>query len=538
VALIVGAAFGWFLVTSVKKTRVALLKASQRSGVQKLSGNFVVKLLARLLFGKPKVGLADEMQQKHPLIRKSGVAFAVAVAAIAIVVELLVLDRVFRSAIEDGIGAAVGAEVNVSKASLSISDGKMHIEGLQITDPDAPDFNMIQAEALVGDLSMRDLLAKRFVIDELRVSAVNTNVPRSSRGVVYVKPEPETPSEPQAESLEWYLQQTEDLKKYKKYVEKVLDYLEKQRLEREQQKDYLEELARKRSYFKRSARDILAKRPAWTIRKLTVDKLTFGESPSTYAVESTELSSSPALNPAPMTVKVTQSDGFLADVQFNFAQASAPHSIKLFAPALPIGDALKLSDNSPIDVSGGSIAATLEGTFSADQLNLPLVLVVKDLQANSTGKVLGLDPGTANEIFKNVTNFAVSGLVHGPATSPRIAIDERKLLANLKESLLAAGKAELANRANAELVKLQGKLEETIGKEAREKLDELEKKLPTGVTDVLKDNVPSGLPLDKLPVKLPGVLGLPAPKNDKEQEAETKAPEDKPLDKIKGILGR
>ena len=508
VAIVVGAVMGGLLNHAVVEVRKKVLEVVlSNEKLQKVTGNWLTRLLARLLFGKIKVDLAQEMQRKAPLIRKSGVICAAAGVVIVLALEWALLGLTARYAVEQGLAAAVGAEVNVAKANVSLLGGDLEIDGLQVTDPDKPTHNLVQAESVVGDLSVRNLLARRFVIDELKVSAATSGTLRTSPGKVYEKSSWDLGSVAVPDSPDWYLQKTEELKKYKRYLDKVKEYLDRKRAERERNKQQLDQIARKRGYLKRSAQDLLAKHPAWTIRKLTVDKITVGDDPKPYSIDGRELSGSPELNPNPMTVTANQAGGFNAAVSFDFANPDGMHKLSLHAPELPLGKAIRFSDNVPLDISNGLAAVNLVGAFSAKKLDLPLSIDVTNLQAQAReGKpLLGLDPQTAKEIFQNVTSIAFDALIEGTPESPKVKVDAQQLLANLKDALIKAGKNELAKRADQELGKLrdqatqkiQQELDKNIPKDVQEKI---EKAVPAAVQDQIK-KLPGGLKLDKL---LPG----------------------------------
>ena len=486
VVLVLGGVIGWLLTKAVMKVRKQVLDAVQsRERLAKLTQSLSARLLTRALFGPLKVDLAQELQQTAPLIRKSGVIFAAVVVVVALGAQWLLLNAVAKKAITSGIEAAVGAETNVASARLSMLTGALEVNGLQVTDPDKPTHNVIQAEALVGNANVRDLLTKRFVIDELRMTAAASGVPRQSPGRVYEQPEPEEAGAPiEPESLDWYLQKTQELQKYKRYLQKVKEYLEKQRAEREGRKDELAEVARKRSYLKRSAQHILTQHPAWVIRKLTVDKITVGDSPKAYNLDARELSSSPHLNPNPMKVSVNQDEGFRAAANFDFGEQKGLHKLMVHAPDVPLGNAIKLSDNAPVDVSNGIAAIDLNGAFNADSLNLLVKIDIKDLQAKvrEGETVLGLEPQTAQEIFQSVKSLVLDAVIEGSLGSPKVKLDAQQVLAQLKESLVKAGKAELARRADEQLSKLKDQAKE-----------ELEKVIPAEVKDQIEKVVPDSV---------------------------------------------
>jgi hypothetical protein len=77
-------------------------------------------------------------------------------------------------------------------------------------------------------------------------------------------------------------------------------------------------------------------------------------------------------------------------------------------------------------------------------------------------------------------------MLTGRPASPRVRIDYKKLSANIKEALAAAGKKELARRADAEMDKAKAKLEEKAG-------EELDKALESDEVQDLKDKAGDSL---------------------------------------------
>jgi hypothetical protein len=65
----------------------------------------------------------------------------------------------------------------------------------------------------------------------------------------------------------------------------------------------------------------------------------------------------------------------------------------------------------------------------------------------------------------------IDGALEGSLPAPRVSIDYEKLTANVKSALVAAGKKELANRADAEMDKAKEKLMNQAGKEIDQLLE-------------------------------------------------------------------
>ena len=86
----------------------------------------------------------------------------------------------------------------------------------------------------------------------------------------------------------------------------------------------------------------------------------------------------------------------------------------------------------PLLLAGAALSFATNGTFSADELNLPFTIVVHDLKANvEEGKtVMGMDAATATEVFSSMEQIEIDGGLGGSLLSPRIKIDYDKLTAN------------------------------------------------------------------------------------------------------------
>ncbi len=524
-ALFIGGAFGWGMVKAVKGLRMGILEATGRSEkAQKLARNPLVRIFMRIVFGRQRGDLADMLQKKPPLFRKGGLILAGIVVVITLGLEFLLLDMVLKTGITAGISAATGAEVNLADAHLSLLGGKLELKGLQVTNPEKPTHNLFQAEHLLADVSMTDLLARRFVIDTLAVSELRTEVQRSSPGEVFEKrrkeaEEPERVEEPE-DAVVRYFEKAQTLRKYLGKVKKFLEESKAKKEEevtaeeKEEAKEKLLDLAANQGYFALSAKDILAKHPTWVIRKLSVDRVTLKEGKPAHRFQGSELSSHPGLHPRPMTLSLLPSGGDLPTVavEFHFEKPGEMHTLQLNLKDIPLGDTIKLSRDAPLDVEDGRVTVYAAGNFSTEGLLMPFVLSIKNLRARSReGRgLLGLDPQTAGQVFQNLEELEVSGMLEGRLLSPRVKLDKEQIMASLKDTLVKAGKRELANRARQELEKVTGEVSEKVRKE-------MERVLPEDLGGELKKLIP----------------GLGDEKEDEEEEEEKPR---KPMDFLKELF--
>ena len=92
--------------------------------------------------------------------------------------EILLADRTLKWAVESGGTAAVGARVDVGRATLGILDGHVTLEGLQVTDPNAPMTNMVEVAELIFDVGLLQALEKKIVIDSVAAREAFASVRR------------------------------------------------------------------------------------------------------------------------------------------------------------------------------------------------------------------------------------------------------------------------------------------------------------------------------------------------------------------------
>jgi len=325
--------------------------------------------------------------------------------------------------------------------------GSIQLEGLQVTNPGKPSHNWVQAERLAADVDMSALLARSLVIDRIEGSGLRADSPREREGRVFVEPveEEKTPADLSGDSALRYLKAPEEWRKHLEYVKRALEYL--QRPEPEERKDYLGELAGLKGYLRLSAEDVLPLRPSVLIRSLSVGDIQLAGRHGVYRVEGEYLSSSPARNPAPMTLTVSDGEGLLLSLELAFA-LSGESRLRVEVPRIPLGAAFQLSESAPVALERGQARALLEGTLRPE-FRCELVVDLRDveLRVREGRRVLGLEPETAKRIFDAVSNFTLRAELSGAIDRPSIHVDSGATLASLKEALIEAGRGELARRA-------------------------------------------------------------------------------------------
>ncbi len=502
-ALVIGFAVGSALGTVVIKLRKKMLEADQHEIIGKTFGNKFARFLLRLAFGKSKLSLDDEIPKEAPLLRKSGLILVGTVLVIGILLEFLLLDIAVKNGLQSAISSATGAEVNIRKAHLSLAGGKLELKNLQATDPDKPTHNLIQLDTLTTDVSVQDLLRKNYVIERMAGDTLKRDVLRKSPGAVYVKEDKETARETEAvkekapgKSLDDYLANAQN---WKKYGEKALEYLEnrkeniKSAKKGEKPKASKEAAvadARNLGYLKASA-DLVADRPSWTIRRLEIDNVLLGGDYPAQTFFATDLSSHPEMAGKPTILSMKPVDGTKPTAKFvlRFDDPDAQHALTANLEGIAMGAAVETSDSFPVDINDGTADIKADGTFSAAAIQIPFTITVHDLKAHvEKGQtVMGMDAETATEVFNSIEQLVIDGTLEGTLTSPRVKIDYDKLSANMKEALVAAGKKELSNRANAEMDQAKDTAKAKAGEELDKAMQSEEaEEVKTKAKDALK----------------------------------------------------
>jgi uncharacterized protein (TIGR03545 family) len=103
---------------------------------------------------------------------------------IVVLCWLFYVDRAIRLAIEYVGTEIVGAKVELASARLRLRHADLVLQGLQVTNPDAPMTNLFEIPEIVADLNGRALLDKKVVIETLAVRGMRFGTPRRTSGAI------------------------------------------------------------------------------------------------------------------------------------------------------------------------------------------------------------------------------------------------------------------------------------------------------------------------------------------------------------------
>jgi len=308
--IVLGGGMGLALATIIVKGRAGLAAAGQKEKARKVAENLFVRILLRIAFGRQKETMAEMAEKSSPIFLKGRLIAGLVVIAAILVGQYLFLDVLARKGLEAAIAQAGGAEVNVRRANLSLLTGHLVIEGLEVTDAARPSHNLVQADRIVTDVSIEDLLARRLVVDAVECEKIRTDAPRAAPGEVYRERRPTDEDKDRwnidigglGKIKEYY----DQAKKLHERIQKLKEYLQDEEPQAEEgppDKERLKEEARLRGYLRLSAKDYLAKRPTWVIRHAKVGGVEVAKALPGITVEARELSSHPSLHPRKMELK-------------------------------------------------------------------------------------------------------------------------------------------------------------------------------------------------------------------------------------------
>ncbi|WP_194757105.1 TIGR03545 family protein [Aliidiomarina indica] len=118
------------------------------------------------------------------IIRWPGlIAFLVIVVGIAVVIRVFA-GPLLKGGLEYGLTRANGAEVNIEQAVVQWSPFALTLHGIEVTDPDQPELNRVQASRGYAEFNLWDALIGRIHIHELELADVAMGVERARPGRV------------------------------------------------------------------------------------------------------------------------------------------------------------------------------------------------------------------------------------------------------------------------------------------------------------------------------------------------------------------
>ena len=118
------------------------------------------------------------------LIRWKALVPLLLLVIVVVAVSWLFLDAAVRRGVEYVGTEIVGARVDLAGAHVAVTRGAVTLSGLEVTDPDHPMTNLVQADQIVADVRLLPLLEKKLIIDTVAVRGVRFGTSRRTSGAL------------------------------------------------------------------------------------------------------------------------------------------------------------------------------------------------------------------------------------------------------------------------------------------------------------------------------------------------------------------
>lgn len=438
----IGAAFGVALVKLLRTFRkqMAKLEADSKK-YHDWAGKGWVKALSWVFFGgKAKQSYAELMEQKklgNP-VRPLGIVFAVLLVAFLFVVQQFGSGPVVAWALQDGLQRFTGATVDIEDAELDLAGGKMTVGRLAVADPNALDTDMLRATRLTADISTTDLLRKRVTLDAVVIEDAQAGVPRQFPGRRIGQPAPEPPpTDDGGKTLEeWF----ETAQVWRDRLQTASDLLDRLRgmADPDEDRNTISDRARERAerlgYANVRASHLIEGAPTLLVRDLRIETIrTDWPEGETTDLHATNLSTNPRLVAERPRVTVASSARTVElDVTIAPRGSGKPTDLMFALRNQSVDAALGAMDlGSQSNFTGGTWSATLDGGWSGDALDLPLILALED----TVVALPSVDPVT-------LESLPIHFWVTGRLGAPRLALDREQFV----QTLMDAGARQIAGQ--------------------------------------------------------------------------------------------
>ncbi|MEX0745973.1 MAG: hypothetical protein WD118_10275 [Phycisphaeraceae bacterium] len=451
--LIFGAAAAAGIVALLQRfrTKMAALEEGSDRYKQWTSKRSVKALTWIVAGGGPKQGYKAMLEAKQRVkpVRMLGLALAVGVLALAVVVQMFFSGPIITAMLQAGLERTNGATVDLRSAEVNLREGRLTIEGLAMADPNALATDIFRAERVETDLGIADLLRKRLTMDRVMVSGATSGESRTVPGTrtrTAPQPVPE-PKEPGEKTIEDYLAEAQAWKdrlaQLRQWLERVSGPGEEPDTteERETLRERLARRAAEHGYANVRADHLVTGAPTLLVRELIAEQVRVAQlEDETLDIHGHNLSTHAHLVEDTPRITVRSSGGTLqADVSLDGAAsggADAANRLQLELRGLSgdrIGAALAVAGTQPI--RGGTVDLLSNGTWRADEVNLPLNVTLHDATLSAGGSQ-----------SQRVSRLDLALGIRGPLDDPTIMLDDDALA----DALVKAGANELADRARGE----------------------------------------------------------------------------------------
>jgi len=137
-------------------------------------------------------------------LRWQGLVLFVLVMTIIGLFWFFLADSIVKHAIQKTGTRIVGAQVELAKADLHLLPLGITLNELQVTNPDRPMSNAVQAQRIEFSLDTLNLIQRKIIIDTLSLDGIRFNTPRNKSGAVVSSESNKEASKPSTENADTF----------------------------------------------------------------------------------------------------------------------------------------------------------------------------------------------------------------------------------------------------------------------------------------------------------------------------------------------
>ncbi|MFO7724024.1 MAG: hypothetical protein R6V45_00625 [Oceanipulchritudo sp.] len=425
------------------RTKMASLETGSER-YQAYTSKVWVKALAWIFVGglKGKKSWAELGGKRRGLpVRPLGIVFILSLGVLVYIGLQFLDETIITSYTRDALESVNGATVDIDGVAIEAAQNRIVLSGLAMADPEALQTNRFAAKEIVTDISGMNLLAKKMVIDSIRVIEPESGTERRLRGRLTgpatEEPEPveEPDEEPEEEivSLEDYLGQAqkwrERLAMAKRVYDRIAPHLKKDEEEAPEEdrpgwRERLEARAEEAGYGALKSDSLIRGTPRLWIRDLMAENLEVGGDDRRFSISGSNLASQPALLEESGHLEILSEDDTM-EVGLELPSSENPSRsvIEIRYSDLAVSE-LEEETGRDLPMEGGRIDIAGKGTIDGGILELPLTVTLRETTLKAFGSSLPLD------------ELPLQVRIYGPLDSPLLSIPKDAL----EEAVKSGGK--------------------------------------------------------------------------------------------------
>ncbi len=470
----------------------------------KVLKNPLVRKSVTFFIGKfPELNLAqlrEDFEAPPRILRRGFVYLATGSIVVLLLLEFIFFPFYLRSSIEYVLGRWNGAEVDLKAAECSLLSGSLAMRGLAMTNPKDPSRNELAAETVQGNLSVSQLLKKRFHIEELVVSGITTDGKRETPGKVYpavsVEEKQEQPPPPAKKEKtpidtgKW-LGRIEDVinnwdvwkarvKKGEQWLKKLYTiWRTRQKLrtlgDPRKQLEYLRKQGMAIEYNALSCRTAAEKTPTFLLQKMVIPCSFASANKQPWELHLANVGSDLPLLPDAPRIELLQNGKTPLCTLTLSRNIDEPAQLRIVMDGIDLQKFVKNGSwNERFEKVAGTGVVELTGTWLRDNLDLRGRLDIQNLvlKLKDGTKLFKMSPELSQDIVSAITSLTFTFHVYGPLDDLKVEADLDEIYSRIKDTLKKQKKELLLKKMDEAWQKQKAKATQKVEKRVSREIEE------------------------------------------------------------------